>query len=99
MGTMHERLTARFYDWEKRGRGWQVFEHPTTPEPPFLPFYADQLPEQPCADDGRKATFISSLVQKLTRSLCPQTATLPLVYKDEEPEPALLNRGDLVELQ
>jgi hypothetical protein len=99
MGTMHERLTARFYDWEKRGRGWQVFEHPTTPEPPFLPFCNDELPEQPCADDGRKSTFVSSLVQKLSRNLSTRRANLPLVFKDEEPEPALLNRGDLVELQ
>ena len=32
--TQAERLTAQFYKWERRGRGWQVWEYPVELEPP-----------------------------------------------------------------
>jgi hypothetical protein len=33
-----EQLTAAFYEWEIRGRGWQVWPYPVALEPPFRPF-------------------------------------------------------------
>ena len=32
-----EILTERFYDWELRGRGWQVWNYAVDIEPPFRP--------------------------------------------------------------
>lgn len=37
--TLTEHLTANFYNWEKRGRGWQVWDFPVQVEPPFEPFF------------------------------------------------------------
>jgi hypothetical protein len=39
MPSVHEQLSEQFYQWETRGRGWQVFEEPVHPEPPFVPFH------------------------------------------------------------
>jgi hypothetical protein len=100
MASVHEQLTAQFYAWEKRGRGWEVFPEPVIPEPPFLPFNAHHLPESPVADDGRRHTFVSSLVQKLRRALRTDPLLQPVTPEaDEEPEPIPLIRSNLVELQ
>jgi hypothetical protein len=32
-----EQLTANFYEWEGRGRGWQLWNAPVELEPPFIP--------------------------------------------------------------
>src|ERR1043166_8599510 len=69
MSWIDEKLTEQFYRWELRGRGWQVFEEPVSLEPPFRPFEGYFLPRVQAADDGRKATVLSSLVDRLWRSL------------------------------
>lgn len=48
-----EVLTKQFYDWELRGRGWQVWDSPVEPEPPFRPFTGHYLPRDFFHDDGR----------------------------------------------
>jgi hypothetical protein len=48
----HSDRTA--HRWELRGRGWQVYDEPVSPEPPFVPFHGHYLPETPPIDDGRK---------------------------------------------
>jgi len=64
--TPEERLTRQFYAWEQRGRGWQVWPYPVSLEPPFRPFFFHYCPPaQPAVDDGRKPTFLSSLVDRL----------------------------------
>ena len=35
MSRLDEQLTEQFHQWERRGRGWQVFDEPVFPEPPF----------------------------------------------------------------
>ena len=80
-----ERLTAQFFAWERRGRGWQVFEHPVGIEPPFRPFWYRTLPLSPAVDDSRKPTALSLLVESLFRR-----KPAPLSegeYDEEEPEP------------
>lgn len=95
MATVHERLSQRFYNWEQRGRGWQVFPQSVYPEPPFTPFQNHQLPEAPVIDDGRRPTFLSSLWKKVAAP----PSTPPVVPQDEEePEPTPLERDTLVEL-
>lgn len=59
--SLAEQLTAQFYIWEKRGRGWQVWDYPVVLEPPFVPFvrYAPQV--QPIEDDARHPGLLSRL--------------------------------------
>ena len=97
MGSAHEHFSAQFAAWEMRGRGWQVFDRPIYPEPPFAPFTFRSMVETPATDDGRRQTFFSSLARKLAAPACT-----PGSVPDEpesEPEPTPLIRGELVELQ
>jgi hypothetical protein len=100
MPTVHEQLSEQFRRWELRGRGWQVFDEPVSPEPPFRPFFGHYLPDTPIADDGRKPTFLSSFVDKLSRKLSttPSEPAAPPT-EEQEPEPHTLIREPLVELQ
>lgn len=54
-----EVLTKQFYDWELRGRGWQVWESPVEPEPPFRPFTGHHLPRDFFHDDGQLESPLS----------------------------------------
>lgn len=62
--TREEFLSRQFYEWENRGRGWQVFDYPVELEPPFRPFLPVNFPVAPIIDDGRRETFLSSLAHK-----------------------------------
>jgi len=98
MPTAHEQLAEQFHRWEGRGRGWQVFDEPVHPEPPFVPFHGHFLPEAPPAvDDGRKPTMLISLMRILA-SPPPPSPVIP-EPEDEEPDPIGLTRGSLVEFQ
>ncbi len=101
--TLEERLTAQFYEWERRGRGWQVSEHPVELEPPFRPFLFHYAESPPAVDDGRRPTFLSALFESFSgashgekaRAIQPVPAfepeeLLPEVFDDD---------GDLIELQ
>lgn len=59
--SLSERLTLQFYEWEKRGRGWLLFNAPIELEPEFEPFISHTLPAAPFVDDGRKRSLIHSL--------------------------------------
>src|ERR1039458_4129002 len=95
MPSVHEQLTEQFRQWELRGRGWQVFEEPVYPEPPFVPFHGHYLPEAPAVDDGRKPTFLSSIFRKISQNTPPSV----IAEVEEEPEPTPLVRDSLVEFQ
>lgn len=100
MSRLDEQLTEQFYAWEKRGRGWQVFAEPVSPEPPFRPFDGHYLPDSPPVDDGRRETFLSSLLQGFSRKLSTEPEAPPRIADvEEEPEPQPLSRDALVELQ
>lgn len=61
-------LTERFYDWERRGRGWDAFEFTVDLEPEFYPFFGHYAP--PVAnvlDDGRRPTVLSSIASLFSR--------------------------------
>jgi hypothetical protein len=97
MPSVHELVSEQFHRWEERGRGWQVFDRPVALEPPFIPF-AYSLPK-PAADDGRRPTLFSSLIQGLSRAVSPKTQSPPLVLEESEAEPQTLQRQPPVELQ
>ncbi len=97
MPTAHEQFSEQFRRWELRGRGWQVFGEPVSPEPPFIPFRGHYLSPEPIVDDGRRPTLLSSLFRKLT---APRPEPPPDVPEPEdEPEPTPLARESLIELQ
>jgi len=92
--TLSEQLTRNFYRWEKRGRGWQFWLDVVELEPVYEPFFYHQIPFQPAVDDGRRATFLSSLIERLRRLLTGSSKTEEIFYPCvwdilEEPEPPL----------
>ena len=96
-----EALTRQFYDWEKRGRGWKVFDRPVALEPPFRPFRGHFLPGIPgaAADDARKPTFLSNVVAGIFKGRPPGPETV-MPSDDEEPPPIYLeDRAALVEVE
>ncbi len=60
MEPLSEYLTAQFYDWERRGRGWTVFDRPVEIEPPFNPFVRS-MPMQDGRDDGHRPSFLGRI--------------------------------------
>jgi DNA helicase HerA-like ATPase len=71
-------LTARFYEWEKRGRGWLACPNSVEPEPVFWPFFGHFLPEQPVIDDGKHETIFSSIANLFRRKTETQQEVNPL---------------------
>src|ERR1041384_6869629 len=96
MESAHDRYSDQFYQWERRGRGWQIFGSPVRPEPQFRPFIGHYLPQAPGIDDGRRPTVLSSLFRKLTaQPEVPPDIPVP----EEEPQPMPFERDVVVELQ
>jgi hypothetical protein len=92
MPSAHEYFSAQFLKWEIRGRGWQLFDQPVSPEPPFVPFTLRAM--APVVDDGCRPSFLGSLFRKAAK---PAPVVEP--EPEEEPEPTSLIRESLVELQ
>lgn len=96
-----ERLTRQFYAWEIRGRGWQVWPYPVGLEPPFRPFFHYLPPTPAPIDDGRRPTFLSSLIDAF-KSRPAKTAPVDLWqgFDDDEEfleaEPDVWNDEDQV---
>lgn len=66
--SIHQGVLARtraFYNWERRGRGWDTYPTPVALEPPLVPLEVF-LPEIPRLDDARRSTFLSRLVEEST---------------------------------
>lgn len=68
--TLTDAVTASFYAWETRGRGWMLADYPVSLEPPFRPFFV--LPELAVDcfvrnDDGKRPTVASLLVDSAMR--------------------------------
>jgi hypothetical protein len=96
MPNVHEQLSAQFAAFDRRGRGWQVFPAPVSPEPAFAPFTGYALAA--VADDGRVPTIGSSLLTGLSRWLKKEPA-LPPLLEPEAPEVRPTTAGALVEFQ
>lgn len=93
-----ERRSAEFLKWEARGRGFRVWPHPVSLEPPFEPFGL-QHGESEIVDDGRKQTFLSSAIRRLSERLAPSPQRSERPAEEEEKMPQALVRESLVELQ
>jgi predicted DNA-binding transcriptional regulator AlpA len=97
--TLEERLAAQFYDWERRGRGWQLWNCPVELEPPFRPFLLHYVNPGPAIDDARKPTVLSSFVDGLLGRTSIPALPVPVEEEPEsDPEP-LFAEGPPVEFQ
>ena len=99
MPTAHDHYSQQFQKWELRGRGWQVFPEPVSPEPPFAPFRYRKMTDDLAPDDGRRPTLLSSLMRKVAQTVAPKPAPEPVETEEEEEESTALERGEIVELQ
>jgi DNA helicase HerA-like ATPase len=100
MSLLDEKLTEQFLRWELCGRGWQLWDVPVSPEPAFCQFNGHRIPAELSFDDGRKPTVLSSLARKVNeRVFGARSPELPVKEDDDEPEPVVLFRDDLIELQ
>jgi len=88
--SLSEILTARFYEWEARGRGWHAFPFTVELEPEFYPFFGHYAPTQQVRDDSRRPTLLSSIVDifkgrhKMVLEENPWAAIPPVAaYKNE----------------
>jgi predicted DNA-binding transcriptional regulator AlpA len=98
-GTAWESLTRQFYNWEMRGRGWQVFDAPVALEPPFRPFFGHfvSVPPGTPVDDGRRPTFLSSFIDGVFK---PHSRPVIATPEYAEPEPEYVsNPARLVEVR
>ncbi|NBV25446.1 MAG: hypothetical protein EBS05_26480, partial [Proteobacteria bacterium] len=96
--SVSEVLTRQFYDWELRGRGWQVWESPVEPEPPFRPFTGHHIPRDFFQDDGRIEP--SGWRSRLFRKETPPPVVQPPSLEVEEPTPNYIETlPEQIELQ
>jgi len=94
-----ELLTEQFYRWERRGRGWEVWDFPVALEPPFVPFRFHWIPPK-ATDDGRRPTLFSAATDRLITLLTPGRQPPVLAPPDNEvvePE-SRLGTADYAEL-
>ncbi|MBI5434901.1 MAG: type IV secretory system conjugative DNA transfer family protein [Planctomycetes bacterium] len=97
------RLTENFYAWERRGRGWLVWDEPVELEPPFRPFFHAVASAAP-VDDARTPGLIERLLDRLRRfrgGASPHDAPLDAPDDGEQTdEPELdLDEDEIVEIQ
>ena len=100
MASNIERATATFYDWEKRGRGWEVWDFPVDLEPPFVPFwyhaavaYQVQAHEK-YIDDGKRETVLSLLASGISSIFSPKKENPHEEIDDTPLEPFPLKEDD-----
>jgi hypothetical protein len=98
MTSLHEQLSRRFFQWELRGRGWQVYPYQVRPEPPFRPFIGYSLPQMHSIDDGRRPTRTSGFLERLSKALSPSEEA-PEADEEEEPWPDPDERDAVIEVQ
>lgn len=90
-----ELLTAHFYGWERRGRGWQVYDAPVVLEPPYTPFHraavfgsSVRLP-----DDGREETLVSGIASFFKSLVTSRRPAGGVVSSYDEPDPTYDDGG------
>jgi len=92
--TLIETLTKQFYDWERRGRGWYVFDVPIEIEPPYEPFYHHYASSQQVPDDGRYQSLVVRAIKKIVHFIAPPD---PEISEPDEPYSCLARSSPSVE--
>lgn len=81
--SLQERLTIQFYNWERRGRGWYVFEDPVHLEPEFAPFFGHFLPQSnKFIDDGLRKTIFQKAFDFLINKPVEQEEEIESSYDE-----------------
>ncbi len=91
------RLTSSFYEWERRGRGWDLAPYAVQLEPPFRPFVFDPAPVVPITDDARKPTPLGAWFSRLVGGGVREVHVESQEVTEPEPEPA--SDHDITEIQ
>jgi hypothetical protein len=96
---LSERLTETFYAWERRGRGWFLWDEPVELEPPFRPFLP-LLPIESAGhfDDGRRPTVLSKLTDYLVGN-ATDSGESDFEVADEPLPEAWYGHSEICELQ
>ena len=75
---LSDQLTAQFYEWEQRGRGWLSFEQAVDLEPHFHPFFFHYAPKQTQqVDDSKRHTLFSWIGEAIKGRPAPEPEQLP----------------------
>jgi hypothetical protein len=97
--TQQERLTAQFYEWERRGRGWQLWGYPVELELPFRPFFYHYVEPGPAVDDSRKPSVLGAFMDGIFgRNTAPASPAPVEEEREADPEP-FYEDGSPVEFQ
>lgn len=94
MSNSVERTTLRFYEWERRGRGWQVYNQHVDLEPPF-DYFNKYSAFAKVEDDG----YVPSILEKLTSLLRRKKPKDNETEKDEQLPFAPVVEGDICVLR
>ncbi len=97
--SLMEQLTSNFYNWERLGRGWQIWKYPVELEPPFEYFYHRQTQGvQPQLDDGRKPGLFEKAIKNYKTTSQKDNAHNDIdTYLDLEPH-AFTSQSNLKEI-
>jgi hypothetical protein len=71
--SLSEQLTAQFYRWEQKGRGWQYFEDAVELEPHFHPFFFHEVRPTAYIDDGKRHTILSLIASAFKAKPAPES--------------------------
>jgi hypothetical protein len=83
--TFSDRLTAHFYEWEQRGRGWYVFNTPVQLEPQFHPFFGHVVTPQIRKDDSIRHTLLSYIASGVKSLFVPKEDSIAETVFDIPP--------------
>jgi uncharacterized protein DUF87 len=103
--SLPEQLTEQFYAWERRGRGWLLWDYPVVLEPPFVPFSRWAPLPNPVRDDARRPGFFERIWGRLRRR--GEAVDLPSTigvtdsetFEESDPTADEIEAPDLVEIQ
>ena len=85
--SLSEKLTTQFYQWERIGRGWYVFDTSVELEPAFVPFFGHSLPIPEVIDDGKRPSILSS-ISKTIRNTFISKDKAPAIPDEDIYEPS-----------
>ena len=90
-----EALTSQFYAWERRCRGWDLYDYPVELEPTFTPFFFHEVPTTPTIiDDGLRPTLFNNLVKAVKTAFIPEEKNVSEVSKEKLLDPYPYSNND-----
>lgn len=97
MKAVHEQLSAQYFRWELRGRGWFTYPQPVALEPPFEHFPGYHLSDSQVFDDARRPSIAERILGRVGNWISPKINS-PELEEEPEREVAGWSRSECVEL-